>query len=69
MFSLQLVAINPKPFLYGLTGKMVVVRLKWGMEYHGVLASVDSYMNIQLSGCEEYSNGERAGELGEVVIR
>jgi small nuclear ribonucleoprotein F len=27
--------VNPKPFLAGLIGKPVVVRLKWGMEYKG----------------------------------
>lgn len=62
-------AVNPKPFLYELTGKPVVVRLKWGMEYRGILASVDSYMNVQLSGCEEYVSEEKAGDLGDVVIR
>lgn len=28
--------INPKPFLQELTGKSVIVKLKWGMEYKGV---------------------------------
>ena len=27
--------VNPKPFLTGLTGKEVIVKLKWGMEYKG----------------------------------
>jgi hypothetical protein len=27
--------VNPKPFLASLTGKPVVVRLKWGLEYKG----------------------------------
>ena len=27
--------VNPKPFLQGLTGKSVFVKLKWGMEYKG----------------------------------
>jgi small nuclear ribonucleoprotein (snRNP)-like protein len=27
--------VNPKPFLASLTGKPVIVRLKWGMEYKG----------------------------------
>lgn len=31
----QFVPVNPKPFLLELTGKMVVVKLKWGMEYKG----------------------------------
>lgn len=42
--------LNPKPFLNGLTGKPVVVRLKWGMEYKGYLVSTDSYMNVQVTG-------------------
>ena len=27
--------VNPKPFLAQLTGKSVLVKLKWGMEYKG----------------------------------
>jgi hypothetical protein len=42
--------VNPKPFLADLVGKNVVVKLKWGMEYKGKLASVDSYMNFQVRG-------------------
>src|SRR5699024_10723129 len=35
--------------------KDIVVRLKWGeTEYKGRLVSVDGYMNIQLSGAEEW---------------
>ena len=33
--SVQTVPVNPKPFLNDLTGKQVVVKLKWGMEYKG----------------------------------
>ncbi len=40
--------VNPKPFLNELTGKDVIVKLKWGMEYKGKLMSVDSYMNLQV---------------------
>ncbi|GAA6035179.1 hypothetical protein NBRC10512_006238 [Rhodotorula toruloides] len=40
--------VNPKPFLSDLTGKPVMVRLKWGMEYKGYLVSTDSYMNLQV---------------------
>lgn len=61
--------VNPKPFLAGLTGQAVSVKLKWGMEYRGVLLSVDAYMNLQLANCEEYVDGELAGNLGEVLIR
>ena len=41
--------INPKPFLAELTGKQVVAKLKWGMEYKGYLVSTDAYMNLQAS--------------------
>lgn len=61
--------VNPKPFLADLTGKTVKVRLKWGMEYQGTLASSDAYMNLQLLQTEEYIDGQLAGFLGEVLIR
>ena len=61
--------VNPKPFLADLVGKVVRVRLKWGMEYQGKLASSDAYMNLQLLNTEEFINGELAGSLGEVLVR
>ena len=42
------VPVNPKPFLNDLTGKPVIAKLKWGMEYKGYLVSVDAYMNLQV---------------------
>lgn len=49
---------------------MVIIRLKWGQtEYKGRLISVDSYMNVQLSGTEEYIDGKSTGSLGQVLIR
>ncbi|ORX81975.1 small nuclear ribonucleo protein SmF [Anaeromyces robustus] len=61
--------VNPKPFLNELTGKPIIVKLKWGMEYKGYLTSVDSYMNLQLANTEEYIDGASTGVLGEVLIR
>ncbi|KAJ1442644.1 putative small nuclear ribonucleoprotein F [Ochromonadaceae sp. CCMP2298] len=61
--------VNPKPFLADLTGQPVLVKLKWGMEYKGVLLAIDSYMNLQLTDTEEYIDGELSGNLGEVLIR
>jgi hypothetical protein len=29
------IPVNPKPFLNDLTGKPVIAKLKWGMEYKG----------------------------------
>lgn len=57
------------PFLSSLTGKEVKVKLKWGQEYQGELASCDGYMNLQLLKTEEFINGQFAGMLGEVLIR
>ncbi len=45
----QGVPVNPQPFLHGLTGKPVVCRLKWGLEYRGFLVSTDAYMNLQVT--------------------
>ncbi|KAI9193363.1 small nuclear ribonucleoprotein F [Polychytrium aggregatum] len=66
---MSFVPVNPKPFLMGLTGKPVMIKLKWGQEYKGYLVSVDSYMNIQLAKSEEYVDGVQTGVLGEVLIR
>lgn len=68
VFAMSL-PLNPKPFLNGLTGKPVMVKLKWGMEYKGYLVSVDGYMNMQLANTEEYIDGALSGHLGEVLIR
>lgn len=67
--SVATVPLNPKPFLNGLTGKPVQIKLKWGMEYKGILVSVDSYMNMQLANTEEYIDGALTGNLGEALIR
>ena len=61
--------MNPIPFLYELIGKSVLIRLKWGIEYKGVLVSFDKYMNIQLREAEEIINNEIKGSLGEIIIR
>lgn len=55
--------INPKPFLNSLTGKAVMVKLKWGHEYKGYLVSVDGYMNLQLANTEEYIDGNSTGTI------
>lgn len=38
---MQSIPVNPKPFLNELTGKPVIVKLKWGMEYKG--AEIHNY--------------------------
>ncbi|KAK1017153.1 hypothetical protein LTR54_002529 [Friedmanniomyces endolithicus] len=64
------VPLNPRPMLQSLVNEEVLIRLKWGQtEYTGRLVSVDSYMNVQLSGAEEWVGGKNAGTLGQVLIR
>lgn len=52
-----------------LIGQNVKVKLKWGMEYLGILHSADEYMNVQLQKCDEYIDQQFAGHLGTVLIR
>lgn len=61
--------LNPKPFLNGLLGKQVVVKLKWGREYKGFLVSTDEFMNFRLSNTQEYFETKYEGDIGEVLIR
>lgn len=56
IYYFQTLPMNPKPFLNGLTGKPVMVKLKWGMEYKGYLVSVDGYMNLQVLQIVIYQN-------------
>ena len=55
---------------YDSVNEEVIIRLKWGQtEYKGRLVSVDSYMNVQLTGTEEFIDGKSTGSLGQVLIR
>ncbi|KAK8026104.1 LSM domain-containing protein [Apiospora arundinis] len=50
--------------------KDIVVRLKWGeTEYKGRLVSIDSYMNIQLTGAQEFIDQKFTSDLGQILIR
>ena len=61
--------INPAPFLNSLLGKDVVVRLKWGLEYTGVLVSFDSHMNFHLRNAEEWEAGNNCGFFDNILLR
>uniref|UniRef100_A0A914LDG7 Sm protein F n=2 Tax=Meloidogyne incognita group TaxID=654580 RepID=A0A914LDG7_MELIC len=66
--SAMIQPLNPKPFLNALAGKPIICKLKWGMEYRGILVSVDGYMNLHLANSEEYIDGTNTGALGEILI-
>ncbi|EOD10326.1 hypothetical protein EMIHUDRAFT_317040 [Emiliania huxleyi CCMP1516] len=59
------VPVNPKPFLNDLTGKPIIAKLKWGMEYKGARPCIFQSM----ASTEEWIDGEFSGNLGEVLIR
>jgi len=60
---------HPAPFLSGLIDRPIVVRLKWGMEYAGVLVSFDQRMNIQLRDAEEVIGGAVQASIGTLCLR
>ncbi|KAI9841765.1 MAG: hypothetical protein M1838_003426 [Thelocarpon superellum] len=64
---MSFIPVNPRPMLQSLVNEEVIIRLKWGQtEYKGRLVSVDSYMNVQLTGTEEFIDGKSTGSLGQV---
>ncbi|TRY72747.1 hypothetical protein TCAL_06716 [Tigriopus californicus] len=60
---------NPNEFLKSLLGRPVVVKLNSGVDYRGVLASLDGYMNIALEQTEEYVNGQLKNKYGDAFLR
>lgn len=62
------VPVNPKPFLNQLTGKPIIVKLKWGMEYKGYLVSTDAYMNLQVSAVHRVAVSRRARQSTLSVV-
>jgi len=55
---------NPADFLKTILGRPVVVKLNSGVDYRGVLACLDGYMNIAMEQTEEYVNGQLKAKYG-----
>ncbi len=61
---------RPLDLLHGALGKRVVVELKGGRAYHGVLDGYDHpHLNLVLTQAEEFLDGESMGQLDSVVVR
>ena len=60
---------TPSDFLKQIIGQSVVVKLNSGVDYRGVLACLDGYMNIALEQTEEYVNGQLKNKYGDAFIR
>ena len=59
---------NTTAFLYSLLGKKVLVKLKSGLEYRGILSSVDDLTNMTLDDTEEIVE-EVATLVGTIFVR
>ncbi|KAI9146498.1 hypothetical protein BKA69DRAFT_1024057 [Paraphysoderma sedebokerense] len=60
---------TPTDFLNQILGNPVSVKLNSGLEYRGILACLDGYMNIALEQTEEYVNGQHKNSYGDAFIR
>ncbi|KAI9505461.1 U4/U6-U5 snRNP complex subunit lsm6 [Coemansia sp. RSA 1358] len=60
---------SPTDFLEHILGRRVFVRLNSGVDYKGILACLDGYMNIALEQTEEYVEGELRNRYGDAFIR
>jgi len=62
-------ARTPADFLKSIKGKPVVVKLNSGVDYRGILACLDGYMNIAMEQTEEYVQGQLKNRYGDAFIR
>ncbi|KAI7872169.1 U6 snRNA-associated Sm-like protein LSm6 [Spinellus fusiger] len=60
---------SPTDFLNSVLGRQVIVKLNSGIDYKGVLACLDGYMNIALENTEEYVDGVLKNKYGDTFIR
>ena len=61
---------RPLDLLHDALGKRVVVELKGGRAYHGILDGYDHpHLNLVLKEAEEYLDGESVARLDSVVVR
>ena len=60
---------SPSDFLKTVLGRPVIVKLNSGVEYRGVLACLDGFMNIAMEQTEEYESGQLKNKYGDCFIR
>jgi U6 snRNA-associated Sm-like protein LSm6 len=60
---------SPTDFLKSIKGKTVVVKLNSGVDYKGILACLDGFMNIAMEQTEEYVGGQLKNKYGDCFIR
>jgi len=47
----------------------IIITLKNGVEYHGMMVRCDGYMNILLDGASEHVNDSIVANYGNVLVR
>ena len=60
---------RPLDVLGKALNSQVLIKLKGGREFRGVLESFDMHMNLVLNDAEELESGESSRRLGVVLIR
>jgi len=60
---------TPAEFLKSIRGRPVVVKLNSGVDYWGILACLDGYINIAMEQTKEYVNGQLKNKYGDAFIQ
>jgi len=62
--------VNRKPLnvLARFTNSPIIIKLKNGVEYHGIMELCDGYMNVVLSQVKEYVNGQPTINYGTNIL-
>jgi small nuclear ribonucleoprotein len=60
---------NPLTILQNAMGSVIVLRLKDGTEYRGLLKEIDAYMNMILENATEIMDQSPVAKYNEIFIR
>jgi U6 snRNA-associated Sm-like protein LSm6 len=60
---------SPSDFLKSVLGRPVSVKLNSGVEYRGILACLDGFMNLVLEQTQEFVDGQLQNKYGECFLR
>ena len=67
--SNQIKSKNPLSILQAAQNSIILLRLKDGTEYKGLLKEIDAYMNLILVNCTELLEGTPVAKYNEIFIR
>ena len=67
--NLQQKSKNPLNILQAAQNSQILLRLKDGTEYKGLLKEIDAYMNMILEDATEIMDGSPVAKYNEIFIR